>query len=63
LQPDRSVQEKLLLVFFHPLQTQLVPNDLSLVENNENDQPYRKRQHTNGAEKQHNRHISRVSDF
>lgn len=51
LQTDRGIQQQLLLILFHPLQSLLIADDLTLMENDENDQPYGQRQHPNGAEK------------
>ena len=37
LKPDAGIEEKFLLVLFHPLEPQLVADDLTLVEDNEDD--------------------------
>ena len=51
------------VVLFHSLQFGLVADDLALVENNEDDQPNGKCQHSDRAEEKHNGNITGVSDF
>jgi hypothetical protein len=51
LQADTGIQEQFLLVLFHPLQFHLVPDDLTLVKDDKNDKPDRKRQHPYSAKK------------
>jgi len=51
LKPDAGIEEQFLLVLLHPLQFQLVTDDLTLVKNDENNQPDSERQHTDSAKK------------
>lgn len=54
LEADRGVEEHALLFLLHSLEGLLVADDLALVENNEYDEPYGQREHTDGSE-EHNR--------
>ena len=49
LQADRGIQQQFLLILLHALEAQLVAYHLTLVKNNENDEPDGKCEHTNGA--------------
>ena len=64
LEPDAGVEEEFLLVLFHALEPQLVADDLSLVEDDEDDQPDSKRQHPDSAKEKHKGNgATGISDF
>jgi len=64
LEADGGVQQQFLLVLFHALEPQLVPDDLSLVKDDENDKPDSERQHADSAEKEHQGNTAtRTCDF
>jgi hypothetical protein len=49
LQADGGIQQEFLLILLHALEAQLVAYHLTLVKDNENDEPDGKCKHTNGA--------------
>ena len=57
LKADGCVEQGFLLVLFHTLELLLVADNFTLVEADKYDQPDRKSQHTDGAEKQHHGNI------
>ena len=58
LQTDRSIEQELLLVLFHALEAHLIPDHLPLVEDDKYNEPDGKREHTYGAEIEHQGHIA-----
>jgi len=49
LQADGGIQQQLLLILFHALEAQLVAYHLTLVKDDENDEPDGKGKHAYGA--------------